>query len=111
MTTNTKKEKRERWTPGPWNCFKTGESIVGYERYGINGKGGLGVCFTGGRYGKANARLIAAAPELLECAELLTEAFPNCECEEVKNEKSKEKANGCIHCFAEAALLKARGQQ
>lgn len=66
-------------TPGPWECFHA-KNEHGEETMGIRG----GTCFIAtmdttaigdGPYrmpesGEANARLIAAAPELLDAAEL-----------------------------------------
>ncbi len=57
-------------TPGPWRVFKGGVSgrIIGIGE--LNGEGvcdcGFGVWRGGSEEAEANARLIAAAPELLE---------------------------------------------
>lgn len=72
-------------TPGPWETFK------GQDGWGI-----VGLC--GGYYGElseANARLIAAAPELLEALHGLL-LFPN-------NPRENNKAR--------AAIAKATGER
>ncbi len=51
-------------TPGPWGISKIGNN---YDQYMIQAKGGERICNT--VEGKDNARLIAAAPELLEACE------------------------------------------
>lgn len=47
-----------KYTPGPWKATK-----YGYEGYSVNGENMVKVCSAW--YG-ANARLIAAAPDLVE---------------------------------------------
>ena len=69
-------------TPGPWNTFQTnGKGVVtpggvthwvkAGEGYGHVGDGFLSVCIGGSRDAEANARLIAAAPDLFEALQAL----------------------------------------
>jgi len=51
-----------RHTPGPWQTWENGDGEYGIERNGDS----LGTME--GQNAKANARLIAAAPDLLEAA-------------------------------------------
>ena len=55
-------------SPGPWNC--AGPSDIGRDTYSIYGNGPLAYTAGPSDYGdaaEANARLIAAAPALIEC--------------------------------------------
>ena len=62
-------------SPGPWEC-------VGFENLVVNDEEGNTItCAPGGRYGatlgelRANARLIAAAPEMLEALKDMLETY------------------------------------
>ncbi len=56
---------------------------------------------------EANARLIAAAPELLEACQGMVDAYGTCEC--VEGEGIPK--NHCPWCIARAAIQHAEGQQ
>lgn len=69
-------------TPGPWNTFQTNGKgvetpggvthwVKAGEGYGHVGDGFLSVCIGGSRDAEANARLIAATPDLFEALEVL----------------------------------------
>lgn len=70
----------------PWTVTK-----YGYEKYSVNGVNGVEVCST---YSEYHARLIAAAPELLEALELVVKRC------------GPHSSDGAI---ALAAIAKARG--
>lgn len=53
---------KKQHTPGPWTATQ-----YGYEKFSVNGEKGVEIC---GAWNKANASLIAAAPELLEALEM-----------------------------------------
>jgi hypothetical protein len=62
-------------TPGPWNY--AGPSNIGRDTYSIYGSGPLAYTAGPADYGdaaEANARLIAAAPDLLAIVDYLAEA-------------------------------------
>ena len=64
------------YTPGPWNY--AGPSDIGRDTYSIYGNGPLAHTAGPSDYGdaaEANARLIAAAPELLEACEVANRFF------------------------------------
>ncbi len=99
-------ETRITHTPGPWSAQWIGGN------YAVRDEEGHGVAFTnsaarssaavrskvdGDEEPQANARLIAAAPELLEALE----PFAKFACDE---------PNDCHNCRALAAIKKARGQ-
>ncbi|CAM2952902.1 hypothetical protein [Brevundimonas diminuta] len=79
-------------TPGPWNTFQTNGKgvetpggvthwVKAGEGYGHVGDGFLSVCIGGSRDAEANARLIAATPDLFDFAQALdsswSESFPD----------------------------------
>lgn len=57
-------------TPGPWKCAATGLARSGLPEFEIHWSD-AGECVAEVVHGEANARLIAAAPELLEACEQL----------------------------------------
>lgn len=71
----------EKWTPGPWEYVKRSHGVV-LIRSAVEGKNGYLAEIFLSRPGecKANARLIAAAPELFDslcgCLELIEEISP-----------------------------------
>ena len=64
---------------GPWNVDDFREEPLGW--ISIYGANGFPIAILAGRGGEeeANARLIAAAPELLRAVEVLLESLCNCE--------------------------------
>lgn len=64
-------ETRAKHTPGPWHAESSGEPLAGWMVL-ARGQGNC-VCSTSNLKGRAeaNARLIAAAPELLDAAKLV----------------------------------------
>lgn len=96
-------------TPGPWKwtsnyTSSTNEptwSLIDGTGYGILSCDGIGNSPQGlGDTGHANARLIAAAPELLEAAK---EFVRKCECGEARSKRSFQQFK--------AAITKATGEQ
>lgn len=66
-------------TGGQWEKFPAAK-IDGDERYGVQSRDGLLVCDCGvasNPYSEGNARLIAAAPELLATLNALVSELPN----------------------------------
>lgn len=59
--------------PGPWKCAATGLARSGMPEYEIHWSD-AGECVAEVVHGEANARLIAAAPELLEACVAAIEA-------------------------------------
>lgn len=60
-------------TPAPWNCEPSKTSDLSYHVFDDNGD----YLTDGDLQHEANARLIAAAPELLACLEDFLECGPN----------------------------------
>ena len=88
-------------TPGPWKygaelSSRTGEWLISFDA-GNRGRG-IGIAETrpGSGQEEANARLIAAAPELLEALEELL---------------AETRINGAFADKARAAIAKARGEK
>ena len=86
-----------KWTPGPWDAddmaVRTNDKALVSLVYG-NGDGSLF---------KANAHLIAAAPELYEALKLFVDATPKLD---MSDPCMVERVNR-----ARAALAKARGEK
>ena len=106
-------EKRITFTPGPW---RVAENLFGntasYEVYtNIETKSGKGgytrICQITPRDQKANARLIAAAPDLLAATEAWVAAMKGWL--DGNPPKSPEESRA-IYDAAVAALKKARGE-
>lgn len=112
-----------RFTPGPWD-YDHGEGTKVRDE---NGGAVASISFTGhgGQFGGkrpvpepiANAKLIAAAPELFEAARLLEEAeLEWANCEECGGEGIPELCGACFpkfddaRCLRRVALAKATGQ-
>jgi hypothetical protein len=100
-------------TPGPWaheTALNMGyDTPVPYEKITCPQGGYLAKAVNNGRVSdeetKANARLIAAAPELLEALELITEQYLQiCEDNHVMGWP------GCVR-HAQDIIAKARGKQ
>ncbi len=94
-------------TPGPWQACHDGKCKCGYV-FGDGGRVFVAKAIGRGdgvdpwpieEIQRANARLIAAAPELLEACE---EFVRKCECGEAKSKHSYKQMK--------AALAKARGE-
>ena len=103
-------------TPGPW---KVAENLFGntasYEVYANvetkSGKGGYTrICQITPRDQKANARLIAAAPELLEALEWYAENVLNCRKITAEGDKARHDLDHDGGKRARMALEKARGE-
>lgn len=98
-------------TPGPWEVF---DSMEDGDTYGIDGADGSAVVYYGYRNKeegipeKANARLIAAAPELLEALEALDNYVSNNLTTEYPTGVD---INAAPFEVARAAIAKARGAQ
>ena len=104
-------------TPGPWELWFSEDSdnrgafVVrggSKEPHGTDmviAKRDIGT--PNGDEGEANARLIAAAPELLDALKALREFALN---EDVSVECDDSCELGCIFCAAKAAIAKAEGR-
>jgi hypothetical protein len=98
-------------TPGPWSYSAEGN----YMRIYLHGlgrkdkvKGGDSLC---GWCGEANARLIAAAPEMLEAlVEVKGELENHPYCPLCGNIQENHRHN-CVARLIQAALKKARGEE
>jgi hypothetical protein len=91
----------QQYTPGPWTTTQAGND---YEEITADGGRVIATTSTDDDKGeqKANARLIAAAPELVEALLGLSQGWGDwCECIDPKQ------PNHCYPCMARAALLHA----
>ncbi|MFU2053310.1 hypothetical protein [Bordetella hinzii] len=110
-------------TPGPWKVF---DSMVYGDTYGIDGEDGTAVVYYGyrdtknGIPKKADARLIAAAPELLEALEKRAQAdaaYAQLAMSDVTPDTHEqllqqiEDAEEAAKDAARAAIAKAKGEQ
>lgn len=76
-------------TPGPWSIFRDGDNLI-IETIPLNRFSAIAE-ITGGRgleEDEANARLIAAAPELLEALEQILTRFTEKECKDTWDKKA-----------------------
>ena len=114
MSEAATKKKTPAWTPGPWIAsFTTENKRTGIGSWHLTHQGPVGVTVVPllrvrptNRWAYANAQLIAAAPELYEALQLLTDRV------------SPDGRDGTCEAFfheplklARAALKKARGEQ
>jgi hypothetical protein len=96
-------------TPGPWWIESTGRKIqfggMTFETIHIEGPGEMPICFVWGNITEqsANARLIAAAPELLEAAESALE-YMSTNIRDITETKRGEMGK------LKVAIAKARGE-
>lgn len=115
---------RTAHTPGPWKDCE--EAAIDYRPcyiVGADGQSTVAILHGGGpkraiskAEERANARLIAAAPDLFECAEILEKAEEaHANCDECEGEGAPEL---CVKCFPlfddarvkrRAALAAAKG--
>ena len=87
-------------TPGPWNVMPSKRSgLLHVETDATAPEAGVAICSL---VGAGNARLIAAAPELLKALEVLVETFP------CQNGCKPDDMN-CATMRARAAIKKAKG--
>ena len=102
-------------TPGPWRAKKHTEGEPGYEviipyveKEWIEGKVGKIVCEMGGNNDEdyANARLIAAAPEMFEAIKF---AFD--ELEDMTTDEFSRGADKAVRDKLLKALAKVRGEE
>ena len=96
-------------TPGPWSTHREGFSTVYVEarlRQGvIQEVAACGPTEAGQEQQEANARLIAAAPELLDALEMvIKEQAPS------YHECIDDGEPECAWCIARKAMAKARGE-
>jgi hypothetical protein len=97
-------------TPGPWRIFTTmdGTKLIGIGD--SNGEGiidaGFGVWREGDPEAIANARLIAAAPDLVDALEELLDA-----CNELNDAYNSRMIDPHAMSSARAALAKAKGEK
>jgi hypothetical protein len=72
MNNEDSRDRPAKHTPGPWTAFELGKEDGTWEKWSIVHNGPLcygGDACQGPIVSEANARLIAAAPELLEACE------------------------------------------
>ena len=96
------------WTPGPWGidldfCVYSGSPEAGHRRDVAD------VC--GGKDMPANARLIAAAPDMAEALEWYADQMCEGFCDDFQSAGTyhPDMDDKCAGCKARAALAKARG--
>ena len=101
-----------KYTPGPWKygaelSSRTGEWLISFDA-GNRGRG-IGIAETrpGSGQEEANARLIAAAPELLEALVLLMKHSAKPSCGSLHHDK-KDRHDAFLPCPAEVRLYNAR---
>lgn len=100
------------WTPGPWRLDPEAndEAVIGSRGFMV-----ADCCIFSARKGaptdaenRANARLIAAAPDLAEALQKLTHAAAGC-CNTAPSDYDQEQTRRAI-VLGLAALSKARGE-
>jgi len=101
-----------QYTPGPWNY--AGPSDIGRDTYSIYGNGPLAYTAGPSDYGdaaEANARLIAAAPDLLAALKQIMEweGYDH-EAGYYPDEDTEQRASE-VWNDAKAAIAKATGQE
>jgi len=82
-------------TPGPWETSKIGNDYDQYAVYAIDKDINEPICNT--VYGRANAQLVATAPELLEALKRLLVEYhqhipDECECPKVRKAAAAARA-------------------
>lgn len=86
--------------PGPWKCAATGLARSGMPEYEIHWSD-AGECVAEVVHGEANARLIAAAPELLEA----------CQAALSYGNQGDHPEHGSVNTMLRSAIAKAKGEQ
>lgn len=92
---------KHTYTPGPWSWSDEYQTVAGESTWSLIGQGGYGILSCDGlanspsEFHESNARLIAAAPELLEALEEIAE-YPENDAQELMR-------------IARAAIAKATG--
>ena len=107
--------RETKHTPGPWRISGESATTVQADYRAINSEGGVLIAralgypnsgyFPSDDEAAANARLIAAAPELLEALEALRDNVGTCIC----YDESAREFNAWE--MAKAAIAKAKGEQ
>ena len=99
-------------SPAPWRA-------EGYRQTVVNDRDGNTLALypahdRTAETAQANARLIAAAPELLAITELLADSLEESHMDEVEQDHYGDGPEGCSYCAAiaraRAAIAKARGE-
>lgn len=88
-------------TPKPWVYIGNGDIVARSEKYCGGEKDIASVFLTANDEDEANARLIAAAPDLLESAKLLIDSYDICR---------KDRTPDVIFERLRAAIAKATGE-
>ena len=88
-------------TPGPWALIWHGNEKYPYPLSVHTSDGNLWVTLDGQVSSEANARLMAAAPELLKALKRWVSIEPQCFCSDIV---------ACPACQAKEAITKATGQ-
>jgi hypothetical protein len=95
----TNSQNMTSFTPGPWAI--DGSEIVSKKQSRVIAE----VCYIGGAERKANARLIAAAPELLESLKLFVDPFEGDELDQIADDYGLQTSRRVAQ--ARAAIAKA----
>jgi len=102
---------KTQFTPGPWSVFytKSGQTVigVGQEKTGDGITDHNFALWQSGKIRKANANLIAAAPDLYDALDGMTKAYKAL-CELTDVDYHKLKGTRCERALT--ALAKARGE-
>lgn len=115
-------QAEKKHTPGPWHVgkYRSGHTKIGHVFAEIvvgqiDGQDQHAhICYTfNSDIGEslANARLIAAAPELLEALRIIALKGDLCLCEHDDDDCCAKVGEFCAHCIAAVAIKKATGVQ
>lgn len=99
-------------TPGPWDYFvgnANGRGLIRVETAASAATAGVHVAsLARGGNSEANARLIAAAPELLEALENMVGT--GAQFEDYCDDSEHDAESRCVFCIARAAIAKVEGK-
>ena len=102
------KVMKTKWTSGPWKA-ETIKQLGVKKWHQVVTTGKVGICVVSDvdrQPAEANARLIAAAPDLLEALQGIMEIIPDdCECDNTHENNNTI----CRFCWARKAIEKAKG--
>ena len=99
----TEKQATETHTPGPWRWERSG--LLAEEHDGLSYYGAILRCLGNVTPTEADARLIAAAPDLLAACKDISDSYGCCETPGCDTDNPK-----CIGSTARAAIAKAEGR-
>lgn len=111
ITSKLEVKERTKWTPGPWETegllIRGGQSKCGQYKLYTAGCNYSSDYRTSGE-AEANAKLIAAAPELAEACQAMLEAYA-CNADRTAVATGEDSLHSSVRA-ARAALRKARGE-